>query len=168
MNEELIQQVLARLQKRQQQKIDFFYQSDQPAPSATIYYDYASVTVQNVSIPLIRDLYRMDVSDPWVQWLMTGIGYRVHLTLAVSFKQLDFIPLPMLTAWALKFKTYQQQPIAAFEQTQITRRDLVKLPPKSVVLKTHAQKITMLGQEELVKRQLVLQERSNRTCIWEK
>lgn len=168
MDDEIVRQVLTRLKKRRQQKIDFFYRSDQAAPKALIYYHYANVTVQNVTIALIRDLYRLDTRNAWVKWLLTGLDYQVNLTLVLSFKQFDFVPLPLLTTWPITFKDRQQRSIIAFEKLQITRQDLVLLPPESIILKTHAQKITMLGRDEIVRRRLILQERSNRTCIWEK
>lgn len=166
---ELMELVLARLKKRQTRQLNLMCQENferVKAPAKKVFYDYSQITLIQVPVSLLFELYHFQ-KTPWVDWILTGISYQVQFTLDLNEQVLPFVPFQMLRAWPLAFHI-AGQPVNALTQKTISRKAILALAPQSWLVKINAQQLTAEAQEQIEKRQIKLIERVDETCIWEK
>ncbi|WP_056949326.1 PduM family microcompartment protein [Lentilactobacillus kisonensis] len=162
----IVEQVLAKIRQREHQSYEVDYSSEESVPDKSVYTDYANVTIDNVTIPLLANIYRLNLNDPWTKWVLQGISFQVNFTFQISSSMVNFIPKKMLLDWPVSFVVDQKRSVTAFYQKAISRSDLAILPDKSIIVVTPNQKITDEAKQISQLKQMIIQMRSDGNCIW--
>lgn len=164
----LIEQILAKIEQREHQSYEIDYQSQALPPDEQVYTDYANVVINDVTIGLLLDLYRVNTADSWVNWILQGISFEVRFTFEISESMVNFIPKKMLHDWPINFVVDGQRLIVGFYQSTISRKDLAGLPDKSIIVLTPTQKLTMEAEEICPVKEIIKKIRTDEDCIWQK
>lgn len=162
----IVEQVLAKIRQREHQSYEVDYSSEGSVPDKGVYTDYANVTIDNVTIPLMANIYRLNLDDPWTKWILQGISFQVNFTFQISSSMVNFIPKRMLLDWPVSFVVDQKRAVTSFYQKAISRSDLATLPDKSIVVVTPNQKLTGEAEQISQLKQMIIQMRTDENCIW--
>ncbi|GHP13334.1 hypothetical protein YK48G_07590 [Lentilactobacillus fungorum] len=162
----IVEQVLAKIRQREHQSYEVDYSSEGSVPNNGIYTDYANVTIDNVTIPLLANVYRLNLDDPWTKWILQGISFQVDFTFQISSSMVNFIPKKMLLDWPVSFVVDQKRVVKAFYQKAISRLDLATLPDNSIVVVTPNQKLTSEAEQISQLKQMIIKMRTDENCIW--
>lgn len=164
----LVQMIASKLTSRKDQHLTVNHQEQfelVAAPSKSLFLNYDHVSVKNIHVNLIKDLYEFRTTNPWVEWLLTGLSYQVSIELDINQAVMPFIPWKMLTRWPVTFK-HGGNKIYGCESLHLKREDIWDIPDQSILIKTNQQKLTSEAQELAVKKELQLIERVDQSCIW--
>ena len=163
----IIAEVLNKIAERQHQMKTVSF-SNQAVPDEQIFVDYGNVTLQGVTLALLIDLYRVDRSNHWVNWILQGISYDVAFTFQINPKMISFIPLRMLRDWPVVFEVGSTAHVVAFYQKSIGRSDLAVLPDNTILIVTATQRLTSEAQAVMRQKHMIKQVRTDEDCIWQK
>lgn len=164
----LIEQVLTKIRQREHQSFEVDYLDKTLPPDDQVFTDFANVSINNVTINLLIDLYRVDTANDWVHWLLQGISFQVNFTFNISQYMVNFIPKKMLLNWPVKFVVDKERPVVTFNRKTVSRSDVAALPDKAVLVVTTAQHLTTEATEVSRLKQITIQIRTDEDCIWQK
>lgn len=166
--DQVIEQVLAKIKLRKQQSYEIDYQNQNLPPNEQVYIDNANVTINDVTIDLLVNLYRINTNDSWVQWILQGISFQVIFTFHISRYMINFIPKKMLLDWPVIFIVDKNHPVFSFYQNFVSRQNLAILPDESIIILKPNQFLTAEAEETLQLKRMTKKVRGDEDCIWQK
>ena len=147
----LIEQVLTKIRQREHQSFEVDYLDRTLPPDDKVFTDFANVSINDVTIDLLIELYRVNTTNSWIHWILQGISFQVNFTFNISQYMVNFIPKKMLLDWPVKFVVDKERPVVTFNKQTVSRGDVAGLPDKVSRLK-----------------QITIQIRTDEDCIWQK
>jgi microcompartment protein PduM len=164
----IIEQVLAKIKQREHQSYEVDYHNQGLPPDEQVYTEYGNIAINDVTIELLLELYRVNVNDPWTRWILQGISFQENFTFHISQYMIKFIPKKMLLDWPVTFVVDKEHPVFSFYQKSVSRQDLAAIPDQSIVVVTPTQKLTTEAKEVSQYKQLTIKIRTDEDCIWQK
>ena len=164
----LIQSIAERLVKRQNSSTDVYCQKNfqqTPVPEKNLFFDYDRICLKQIHVAFLKDLFYLNKEEPWVDWILTGISYQVHMVIEVNDSIIPFIPWKMLTQWPIEFML-EGQKLISFNKRTIKRQDIFTLENNSQLIKTKEQKLTDEAISLIRQKQISVIERTDQECIW--
>ncbi|WP_283678453.1 PduM family microcompartment protein [Lentilactobacillus sp. Marseille-Q4993] len=166
--DEIIEKVVQRIQQRNHQQKALSFHSDDPSPDDDLFIENSSITIDGITINLILDLYRANQQNAWVDWILKGISYDVHFYFQISKNMVNFIPRKMLLDWPIDFVVGTDSLVWSTHSQVINRGELARIPDNSILIMNPKQRFTEEARDLIGLKQLVLQERTDEDCIWQK
>lgn len=166
--DQIIEQVLTKIRQREHQSYEVDYTDHQLAPDDTVFVNNARAVINDVTIPLLVNLYRLNLTDSWTKWILQGISYQVKFTFQISSPMVNFIPRKMLLDWPIMFVVDRKRPVVVFHHRIISRSDLAALPDHAVIVITTSQKLTDEAVQTSRYKNMILKMRTDEDCIWQK
>ncbi|GAX07472.1 propanediol utilization protein [Secundilactobacillus silagincola] len=164
----LIEQVLTKIRQREHQSFEVDYLDRTLPPDDKVFTDFANVSINDVTIDLLIELYRVNTTNSWIHWILQGISFQVNFTFNISQYMVNFIPKKMLLDWPVKFVVDKERPVVTFNKQTVSRGDVAGLPDKAVLVVTDAQSLTTEAKEVSRLKQITIQIRTDEDCIWQK
>ena len=162
----LVQQVMQRLEERKHTSVKVTFNHQVAPPSEQIFLRNGKVILKDVSIELITDLYSMEKTNTWVKWVLEGISYDVKFYFLINEQMVNFIPRMMILDWPILFVVNNESPMIASYNRVITRGEIAAKPDKSILVRYQKQRITDEAVDICNYKKIKIKIRTEVNCIW--
>lgn len=162
----LLQQVMHRLEERKHTSTEVSFNQQVTPPSDQIFLRNGKVILRNISISLVRDLYSMEKTNAWVNWVLEGISYDVKFYFLINEQMVNFIPRMMILDWPILFVVNNESPVIASHNRIITRGEIAAKPDKSILVRYQQQLITDEAVDICNYKKIKIKIRTEENCIW--
>ncbi|CUR39216.1 PduM family microcompartment protein [Limosilactobacillus reuteri] len=162
----LVQQVMQRLEERKHTSVKVTFNHQVAPPSEQIFLRNGKVILKDVSIELITDLYSMEKTNTWVKWVLEGISYDVKFYFLINEQMVNFIPRMMILDWPILFVVNNESPMIASYNRVITRGEIAAKPDKSILVRYQKQRITDEAVDICNYKKIKIKIRTEENCIW--
>ena len=162
----LLQQVMHRLEERKHTSTEVSFNQQVTPPSDQIFLRNGKVILRNISISLVKDLYSMEKTNAWVNWVLEGISYDVKFYFLINEQMVNFIPRMMILDWPILFVVNNESPVIASHTRIITRGEIAAKPDKSILVRYQQQLITDEAVDICNYKKIKIKIRTEENCIW--